>query len=143
MKFILTSLILSFLLSIIQCGKPTNPQIIENNQLIGQWQWISSIGGIGGWTRTPATEGHEIILAFESDSTFLRTTIDTTGGIIISYILSGSYHITYEQIWNVNDSGDVIYMSGLLRSVFELANDTLFLTEICYDCFGHTYVRIK
>ncbi len=130
---IVTSMVL------LQCGKSTVSPLKINEQLLGKWQWVSSIGGFAGWTLTPATEGYDKMLIFDSYSTFISRKIDSTG----IENTNGSYTIAYEKIWNVNDSGDVIYMDGFLRSEMEIENDTLFLTDICYDCFGHKYVKIE
>ena len=138
---ILITALLTILCS-MQCGNSTGSLEILNKQLIGQWQWVSSIGGFAGETRTPETEVHNIVLNFISDSNFISTKIDSTGIVIITEVATGAYYTAFEPVWSVSDSVDVIYMDNFLRSAFEIIADTLFLNEICADCFGHKYIRI-
>lgn len=119
------------------CDKSTNPP--EDNEFIGNWRWIRSSGGIAGVTITPETEGYDQFLYVTSDSTYSLQRIDTSGSTVT---YNGNYYITYEPIWNVNDTGKVIYMGSNQRSTLTISNDSLRIGEICNDCWLYEYVRL-
>ena len=143
LKFNIISLSLFCLLVLLQCGgKSTGPKY--DSSIIGQWEWVVSSGGIGGWTTTPETENYELFYTFNTDSTYTKKTVDSFS----IGILYGSFNINYERIWNENDSGYVIYLNensgtNQPRTAYEVEYDTLYLSELCADCFTHKFVRLE
>ncbi len=42
--------------------------------VVGEWEWVSSIGGVGNTTETPASSGKTIIMKLDSDKKYTITT---------------------------------------------------------------------
>ena len=132
-------IVLFSIVLLIQCGgKSTNPDPTRSIKAI--WIWKVSVGGIAGEIRTPETEGYGHILSFNSDSTFSREMINTTG----FDIYEGSYYIKYEEItfFSHIDSGYVLYMDNAEPALVTLDGLSLSLADMCADCFTSGYTRL-
>lgn len=106
------------------CSKPAG--------LDGEWEWVQSFGGFGGWTITPESEGYRIKLVID-DLLYREYRND-------SLIWESQYDLVIhpDSAWNTNtyiefDNGDVqaIYFD----------RDTLKLYELHADGFSHEYKR--
>ncbi|HET9135079.1 MAG TPA: hypothetical protein VFO76_00465 [Candidatus Kapabacteria bacterium] len=53
--------------TIASCSDSSSPTKPEPT-LIGKWKWVQTMGGIGGWTYTPATEGYTATLLIQSNT---------------------------------------------------------------------------
>jgi len=119
------------LISLLGCCK--THELAFEDQLVGQWQWVESTGGIDGRTDTPNNTGKEIILEFSTTTlrTFLNGSLDTE----ISYeVQLGS------TIYSTDPTELIIYENGSKQSV-QLKAAELILLDECYDCFQHRYTR--
>jgi hypothetical protein len=61
------------------CEKSTEPEPapteVAGNELIGEWEWVQTVGGLtGGQTYTPISSGAAIKWVFKADSTFQQYT---------------------------------------------------------------------
>lgn len=114
-------------------------QIVDFADVTGSWNWVRSTGGIAGTTRTPATEGYEATILFDSDGTVewrkdgelqwstLWTLVDLTAGP-----LPGMKTIRYEDpVFGWDEQGVGLTEDG-----------HLVLTDPCCDGFEHEYVRV-
>jgi len=106
--------------------------------LAGNWQWISSSGGITGQDRqTPAGTKIEVTIQFTSNNRFIRyengiKTRETT------YTLQKG-----KSIYDASGQSNLISMdNSSIRYTYRLENNELYLLEECYDCYTHHYVRI-
>ena len=107
------------------------------NNLTGKWDWVSSTGGIAGITYTPKSTGVKKVIEFTIDSVFRYYQKDT-----LTY--ETKYHILKSKSIYSQDSTFLIsFDNHSIRQSYILKNDTLFLNDECYDCFGSTYVRIR
>jgi hypothetical protein len=53
------------LVSFISCkGSPTS--VTNSDPIVGEWKWTNTVGGIGGWTYTSASEGYTCRVIFRS-----------------------------------------------------------------------------
>jgi hypothetical protein len=103
--------------------------------LYGKWNWLMSVGGIAGWTLTPppivrAEYDRSGLFSYYSNDTLIATT---------------TFIVRRERTFMSLDSSDVIHYRDSLRFVpqaFQIDNDTLKLTDLCIDCYGHAYRRI-
>jgi hypothetical protein len=132
-KFILF-LILLFTLS---CHKtkeydPTSPQ-----NLIGDWMWIKSTGGIAGMTYTPESTGETRKISFSANWIF-KTYID---GVL-----------TFEEPFKTDsrslDNSGIVYQVILLnenpfQSYRFSSPDSLILNDFMADGFTGFYKRVK
>ncbi|MCQ4034362.1 hypothetical protein [Kaistella montana] len=70
------SIFIAFLaiFSLISCR---NENELDTKNLVGNWDWVSTSGGIGGQTETPNSTGKNIILTFTEDDRYSFTTDGT------------------------------------------------------------------
>ena len=86
-------------LLVTSCNKP------EKKELVGNWRWISTTGGIAGWIFSPETEGFEAEIVFKgSQFTFYKDG---------EKVISGTYHIEHVNGWF--DKGNNIYYRFYIR----------------------------
>lgn len=107
----------------------------KNERIIGQWQWIQSVGGFFGQTLTPESEGFNQFLYFTSDNNFTRLREDTI-------LHSGKYELKkvdgeVQVFYKVPEDPPVIS-----QTVDFNTPDTLILRDNCTDCYVNTYVRM-
>jgi len=70
------SIFIAFLaiFSLISCR---NEDDLDPKNLVGNWDWVSTSGGISGQTETPNSTGKNIILTFTEDDRYSFTTDGT------------------------------------------------------------------
>ena len=117
---------------------PVAPEI---SQLYGTWQWLRSVGGIMGEVRTPKSTGHtgKAIFHFDGTVAFYRDDI-----LVEQY----RYTITREKLYPNAQEALIIEFLGApapsnKQTISYQGVDTLFLSDLCMDCYQHTYARIK
>jgi len=104
--------------------------------LIGEWDWIISTGGIGGFSYTPESTGNRIKLEFTSDSIFRRYVNDTLN-------IESRFNIIDTSLYN-EPVKIIVYERIAIRQYYELKkSDTLLLVDFGADGFFNTYSRIK
>ncbi|NOW98874.1 hypothetical protein [Mucilaginibacter sp. SG564] len=116
------------------CNKGKLP---ASTSVMGQWRWVKSVGGIGGFTITPQSSGFTQRYQFNDDSTFRFYRKDTVAAqgkfSIVRNIKSNPQPIDV-----LKTGGNGFDQSLLIR------NDTLYLHDIdIADGYGSIYVRIK
>jgi hypothetical protein len=101
-----------------------------------KWDWVKSVGGIAGMTITPATAGYTEQRIYRPDGTM---SVRRNG----APFLSTTYTITHEKTDFSEKEEDVIRYEdqSIQPQIMRLEGDSLHLTDLCYDCFGHTYTR--
>jgi len=105
---------------------------IESNDLriIGQWDWIQSVGGFGGWTLTPETEGETKSLKI-TDTTFSNYSGD-------SLVFQSRYSYRYDTLFGYPEYLE--FENGGAIGV-NFSESRLELIEMCFDCYIHYYER--
>jgi hypothetical protein len=101
-----------------------------------KWDWVKSVGGIAYMTITPASAGYTEQRIYRNDGTM---SVLRNG----APFLSTTYTITREKTSFSPNEEDVIHYDdpSIQPQIMRLEGDTLSLTDLCYDCFGHTYTR--
>ncbi|WP_111708448.1 hypothetical protein [Lutibacter citreus] len=104
-----------------------------NDNLVGNWNWKSSSGGIAGITETPETTGNTINLEITKDSIFNY----------LNGTLSGktAYTIETKESLLFNEMSDMIIRENGFRQIINISKDQLILVGDCYDCFSSEYVK--
>ena len=134
-----TKLILAVIALIIMvaCNKE-NTSSTNSASIIGEWNWISSTGGIAGMKYTPETTGEKRKIIFDNDSVFRFYRNDTLK-------IECKYHILKS-----SDSGGlnsmilVKYDSSSIRQYFTIQPDGIMvLSDECMDCYLSEYKRIR
>lgn len=138
MKKTLLLLIALYVLFTFSCKKDIVAPTETDSRLIGQWIWQKSSGGFAGTTNTPQSAGYTQSIEFTSNSIYIRK----KNGIEVE---RRTYSLSQEKSIFKEEKVDMIkYGSAGINQVIEyLKNDTLRLSDNCYDCFGHEYVRLK
>jgi len=93
-------------------------------QLTGQWEWVSSFGGIAGITYTPQSTGQTWGLKLNADLSFIQTgdfSGSDTGVYSVTQQPSGSSTINYINLFFVHN-GDEQYS-------YTFSSDTLVLGD--------------
>ena len=129
-----TTLAISLLFCLLACHKKDDP-CEKPTGLAGEWIWVESVGGIGGWTETPATEHQTKTLKI--DDYYFREYVNDTLAFESQYdlgisdeVLVGTEARTYIEFTP----------SGELKAI--VTSDTeLLLYDQCIDCFTHRYKR--
>ena len=62
------------LLAVFSCRSEDDTDV---SPVVGEWEWVSSIGGVGNTTETPASSGKTIIMKLDSDKKYTITTNGT------------------------------------------------------------------
>lgn len=109
------------------------PQV---NSIFGRWEWIRSVGGLAGLTRTPASEGYQMDVEITPAGKF-RT---FRNGELLNeseYTIKKGNSIVLNAETEILDLGE-----NAMKYSFTVVNyDTLYLNEECVDCFSHVYKR--
>ena len=128
-----TIAILSIFVSGCTKDRPANSDV---ERLYGIWNWVQSSGGFAGVTTTPATAGYTKTLEFNNDGSYKWFKNGTLQGETKFTLTEGSSIFTSGTAHLIKYHNDFI-----TQSVTFGEQDTLFLSDECYDCFGHTYTR--
>jgi hypothetical protein len=112
----------------------TSPPLIDH-KIIGSWKWLESCCGFGGDLRTPESTGHNIEITFTASRNYYQYN---------DRILKRDtfYSISQKTIW-----GDVVDEVLKIDNDDEMiiqfnTEDTLLLSDTCFDCYRHIYVRL-
>jgi hypothetical protein len=118
---------------LVSCSNDDDNAPDTSAKIIGNWNWIISSGGIGGWTYTPQSTGNTQRLEISS------TTIKYyTNGDLVS---ESAYTIEIRESVIFSGTREMMIMDNEFRNIIAFDGNTLFLTGDCNDCFGSEYVR--
>ena len=123
-------LVLFIIVSFISCS---HDDTSSTSELIGAWNWTTSIGGIDGRTETPESIGKTISIEFTD--TMFRKFVDGVLEIETSYTIE-----TGPSIRSTEHIEVIVYTNGMKQS-FTITSSELSLFDECYDCFVSTYTR--
>lgn len=119
------------------CSGGTDPSD-DAFRVEGSWRWVSSVGGIAGETRTPASEGFEQRLELREDGT-LRLHRDGELAVETTWEAPGGPGIGIPAIIEFG----IPHPFGFASATPSLADGgaTLVLRDPCCDGFERTFVR--
>jgi hypothetical protein len=110
----------------------------SDSTYVGSWNWIKSIGGFAGTTRTPATDGYTVKIELTRDSVY---NVYRDGGLTVSRRFS----IHREKNSYSPDSVDVLSYPNdpaiPRQNIMLMSRDTLIIIDQCMDCYNSFYVR--
>jgi hypothetical protein len=109
-----------------------DPQVFSH--LIGGWEWVRSVGGIGGNTITPESAGYTKRVHFRRDSTYFEYRND-------SLFLSAPFRLFKRA--HGTDSVNVLQIDDSEPlDIVTVTDTTLDLMDECIDCYLHSYRRL-
>ena len=106
------------------------------SRICHNWEWIQSVGGIGGVVQTPQSQGYTQSIVFDEEGLYTKyrdNTVVRSGTYTITRAVSELDDIEYDMV--VFDDG------SQPQAVTLLTDNELILREECFDCFTHTYRR--
>jgi hypothetical protein len=113
--------------------KPTEPGIYD--VIEGNWNWVYSFGGYAGQYIYPDSVGYHRTIHFGFNHMYLEMIDDST-----------AYNEPFEIVKKAvgNDLEYVVQIENYPNElvVDRIDADTLVLSERCFDCFAHTYIRM-
>ncbi len=122
---------LVLIVSLILLSACTADNLVDN-QIIGDWIWIQSSGGITGKTETPESTQttKKLSITKKTVKYFVNNTLESEIG----------YRLDLGESIRGENSKLIIYDSGNKQS-YEIIENNLFIYDNCYDCFQHTYLK--
>ena len=105
--------------------------------MIGNWNWLSTSGGIGVSLYTPENTGEIRRVEFDNKSNFRYYVND---------ILKSDHTFRIEKSKSITGNDSALIAYNLLSSrqnIMFRGTDTLILFDECYDCYEHYFIRIK
>lgn len=133
MKF-LSVIALFFVIAACENRNTIEPQ---EKTLAGKWEWVQSVGGIGGWTyKASATEKKQVIYTTGGDFELIENGQSKT---------KKKYEIKDGPSITSTEKVPVIYYlpEGSIAQSYRVKSDTLYLFDEVNDGFNHVYVRVK
>lgn len=135
-----TSIFLNALFVLIFAGCDTgslvSPEVLQLN---GSWEWVKTVGGFAPQIRTPESTGHTANVVFHYNGT---AKFFADGGLLYE----SRYVVTRKRPTPASDEITVIEFLDApmpwIEQMVSFQGDTLYLTDLCLDCYQHTYVRI-
>ena len=108
-------------------------KVVPTVSLVGNWQWVSSSGGIAGTLETPASTGDSQRLEI-SETSVKRY----RNGVLEFNIM---YVIESQESQLFNEPRNMMIQENGFRQVIVLNGNRLLLIGDCNDCFTSEYIR--
>ncbi len=134
-NFLIKPLIVLFiaLFSVISCRGEDDTEDVT--PLVGNWEWVSSTGGVGNTTETPASSGKTIIMKLDSDKKYTITTNGTVtneGTFSLYKNVSNLEH--YERVY-------IDFSNAPDKMIVNNEEKTLILSDDVNDGYTYTYKK--
>lgn len=102
-------------------------------EIIGNWNWIGSSGGIAGTTETPESTG---------DKRKLKITTDSIKSYLNGAVyLKTKYTVETRESLLFNEPRKMIISENEFKQIIDFDGDTLVLIGDCNDCFTTEYKK--
>jgi len=135
MKTLLMIVISALMISVFGCRKEDVNKNNISTRLIGKWEWVSTTGGIAGVHQTPQKLGYTYWIAFTNDSLYQ---LFDKNNILTS---SNQYTVFNDVSIFTSHLHQMMKADNLLRSSFEVRNDSLFINQEAMDGFDAVFIR--
>ena len=126
-KFQKLSFLLTGFIFIAACTEDINSNEVL---ILGKWNWIESIGGFGGWTLTPESEGYTQLLKI-TNTHFSHYVGD-------SLVFESDYSYRFDTLYGQPEYLE--FKSGGAIAI-QFSHKRLELIESCDDCYVHYFER--
>lgn len=133
MKFVFYVIVLA-LVGFTGCTKDTSVDTSAAD-LVGNWEWVKSSGGIAGVIQTPQTLGYTYHVTYTKDGRYLQYDKDGKLAYDEAYVVSRANSILD------NKERDMVTLDASTMFSFTIRNDSLFLYQEAYDGINVTFVK--
>ena len=116
------------------------------DKLIGTWVWKESSGGFTGQLTTPSTAGYIKTIKFKKNGIYKIYKNGKLNGKMRFTLAHGTsiYKKGKVSIIKYKDIRYFVNTNDLITESYEFGGeDTLIISEECYDCFTHIFIRQK
>jgi len=134
MKANRTTLIFSALLSLVFFGCQKEHECMEAMGIFGEWTWVESKGGFGGWTLTPESE--HLTRKLVIDDFFYKEYVNDSLVLDTEYDLG----ISDDVLLGTEEKTYISFKSGGEQAII-ISKSELHLIDQCFDCYHHRYKR--
>ena len=117
-------------LTILGCSKDDDNSKIN---LIGNWNWERSSGGIAGTTESPQSTGQSRKLIISSDS--IKGYLNGNLNFKTRYTIENGESLIF------NEPREMIIQENGFRQILNLTGNRLILIGDCNDCFIDEYIK--
>jgi hypothetical protein len=124
-------LLLFIAFSFLNCTN--DDENINKIEVIGNWNWIESTGGIDGRTDTPTSTGNQIRLEISRNS--IKKFVNDVEVFNLIYSIETRQSILF------GENRDLIIFENDFNQTIELSENQLILFDECTDCFRNVYIR--
>jgi hypothetical protein len=121
MKFVFYVIVLA-LVGFTGCTKDSSVDSSAAD-LVGNWEWVKSSGGIAGIVQTPKTLGYTYSVTYTKDGRYLQYDKDGKLAYDESYVISQATSILD------NKERNMVTLDASTMFSFEIRNDSLFLYQ--------------
>ncbi|WP_298520088.1 hypothetical protein [uncultured Kordia sp.] len=120
--------------TLLSCSNDDDQTAVTNSSIIGNWSWIQSSGGIGGWTHTPESTG--TIQQLQISATTIKRYINN------ELVSETNYTIETGESIILSGEHELLIEDNEFRNIIQFHDGNLFLTGDCNDCFISEYAKI-
>jgi hypothetical protein len=140
-RFVFLMLLFVACHSLVGCSDRGDPVSPEYFQLRGKWNWIQSVGGLGG-TWTPDNQPWTMSLEFRQDGQFIEQTAFRDSVCISSgfYSVSRELNVLYLN-FKPTYASFTRYLTPYRYRLDRIDPDTLVYSDLAYDGYQYTWVR--
>ena len=131
-RFVSIYFSISIVLMVAGCSKEEDCS--QSNDLKGEWIWVESVGGIGGWTLTPESQNVTKKLVID-DATFSEFLNDS-----LIFKSTYTFGISEKALIGTTEKTYIRYESGNQQAIL-IKGSELELIDQCYDCYSNRYLR--
>lgn len=128
------NLSLSFILISVLAGCKKEDDCYKAIGINGEWIWVESVGGFGGWTLTPESE--KMTKKLVIDDFFYKEFVNDSLVLETKYELG----ISDEPLLGTEEKTFIKFDSGGEQAII-IGDTELEFIDQCFDCFSHRYKR--
>lgn len=120
-------------ITFVSCSNDDDSSLDTSARIIGNWNWVSSSGGITGAMQTPQSTGNTQRL--EITSTMITFFING------NFVSESNYTIEIRESVVLSGTHEMMILDNEFRNIIQFDGNNLFLNGDCNDCFASEYIR--
>ena len=118
---------------IFSCRDDNDNETLSNQDLIGNWTWKKSTGGINGITETPESTNKTINLVISNDAVKIYENGNLTS--------ENNYNLQIKESIQGGNKPMLIYSPYKPSQNYQINGNKLYLNDECNDCYNSEYEK--